>query len=405
MNVMLVQKSVKLRIYPNNQQDVVLLEKHFGCRRFIYNCFLNVFNERYHQGKKKLSYVEAASLLTDFKRQEETSWLKEVNSQSLQAALKDLDGAYDRFFRKISEFPKFKSKRKSKSSFKVPQKFKINWNKQLITIPKFKKPFKFKGSFKGKLVKINSVTISKTPSGKYYASVQGQFEIEQKPNVQNCIGLDLGIKDLVITSNGESFENKRFLKKKLKKLKYLHKQLSKKQKGGSNREKARKELAIQYEKVTNQRLDYLHKITSQVLNENQVVCIENLNVKGMIKNHKLAQAISDVAWGTLVSQLDYKCQWNNRELVVIDRFYPSSKTCSSCSHLMVEMSLKVREWTCPSCGTVHDRDVNAAKNVLIQGLNILSGCGTQLDIKQKQQEASSLEESMSAENLKSLVLS
>lgn len=402
---MLVQKSVKLRIYPNNQQDVILLEKHFGCRRFIYNYFLNLFNENYHQGKKKLSYVEAAALLTEVKKQEKTSWLKEVNAQSLQATLKDLDGAYDRFFRKISEFPKLKTKRKSRSSFKVPQGYKVDFNNQLISIPKFSKPFKFKGRFKGKLIKINSVTISKTPSGKYYASVQGRFEIEQKPNAQNCIGLDLGIKDLVITSNGESFENKRFLKRKLKKLKYLHRQHSKKQKGGSNRERARKALAIQYEKVTNQRLDYLHKITSQIINENQVICIENLNVKGMIKNHKLAQAISDVAWGTLVNLLDYKCQWNNRELVVIDRFYPSSKTCSSCSHLMSEMPLNIREWTCPSCGTVHDRDVNAAKNVLIQGLNILSGCGTQSDVKQKQQEASSIEESVSAENLKSLVLS
>ena len=397
---MLVQKSIKLRIYPNNQQDVILLEKHFGCRRWVYNYFLNLFNENYHQGKKKLSYVDASKVLTDLKK--ETEWLKEVNSQTLQASIKDLDGAYDRFFRKLAKFPQFKSKRKSKSSFKVPQHFDIDWENNFITLPKFRKPFKFRGEYKGELIKINSVTISKTPSGKYYASVQGEFNIQPKPQVENCIGIDLGIKDLIITSNGDLFPNKRFLKNKLKKLKYLQKQHSKKKKETSTRERWRKRLAIQYEKVTNQRLDYLHQITSQIINENQVICIENLNVKGMIKNHKLAQAISDVSWGTLVSMLNYKCNWNFRELVVIDRFYPSSKTCSSCSHLMSEMPLSIREWTCPSCGAVHDRDINAANNILIQGLNILSGCGTQSDFKQKQQEASSIEESMNAETAISL---
>jgi putative transposase len=399
---MLVQKSVKLRIYPNNQQDVVLLEKHFGCRRWVYNHFLNLFNENYHQGGKKLSYIDASKILTDLKKETETEWLKEVNSQTLQASIKDLDGAYDRFFRKLAKFPQFKSKRKSRSSFKVPQHFDIDWENNLITIPKFKKPFKFKGKYKGELIKINSVNISKTPSGKYYASVQGEFDIQPKPQTENYIGIDLGIKDLVITSNGEVFPNKKFLKRKLKKLKYIQRQHSKKKKDTNTRERWRKKLAIQYEKVTNQRLDYLHQITSQLINENQVICIENLNVKGMIKNHKLAQAISDVAWGTLVSMLTYKCNWNSRKLVVVDRFYPSSKTCSSCSHLMDSMPLSVREWTCPSCGTVHDRDINAAKNILIQGLNILSGCGTQSDFKQKQQEASSIEESMNAETAKSL---
>lgn len=398
---MLVQKAVKLRIYPNNQQDVVLLEKHFGCRRFVYNYFLNLFNENYHQAKKKLSYNKAAKELVELKK--ETEWLKEVNSQSLQSALKDLDGAYDRFYRKITEFPQFKSKRKSKASFKVPQHFDIDWENNLITIPKFKTPFKFRGQHKGELIKVNSVTISRTPSGKYYASVQGEFDIQPKPQVEDCIGIDLGIKDLVITSNGDIFPNKRFLKSKLKKLKYIQRQHSRKSKGSSTRERWRKRLAIQYEKITNQRLDYLHQITSQLIDENQVICIENLNVKGMVKNHKLAQAISDVSWGTLVQMLKYKCEWNLRELVIIDRFYPSSKTCSSCSHLMASMPLDIREWTCPSCGTIHDRDINAAKNILIQGLNILSGCGTQSDIKQKQQEASSVEESMNAETATSLV--
>jgi putative transposase len=399
---MLVQKAVKLRIYPNNQQDVILLEKHFGCRRFVYNYFLNLFNENYHQGKKKLSYVDASKILVDLKKENETEWLKEVNSQTLQASIKDLDGAYDKFFRKISKFPQFKSKHRSKASFKVPQHFDVDWENNLITIPKFKTPFKFKGQYKGELIKVNSVTISRTPSGKCYASVQGEFDIQPKPQVEDCIGVDLGIKDLVITSNGDIFPNKRFLKSKLNKLKYIQRQHSRKSKGSLTREKWRKRLAIHYEKITNQRLDYLHQITSQLINENQVICIEDLNVKGMVKNHKLAQAISDVSWGTLVQMLKYKCEWNSRELVVIDRFYPSSKTCSSCSHLMAEMPLNIREWTCPSCGTIHNRDTNAAKNILIQGLNILSGSGTESDVKQKQQEASSVEELINAETAKSL---
>ena len=381
IHLMLVQKSVKLRIYPNNQQDVVLLEKHFGCRRFVYNYFLNLFNENYHQGKKKLSYVNAAKVLVALKKESETEWLNEVNSQTLQASIKDLDNAYDKFFRKISKFPRFKSRRKSKATFKVPQHFDIDWKNNLIFIPKFKTPFKFKGKYKGELTKVNSITISKTPSGKYYASVQGEFDIESRPKVENCIGIDLGIKDLVITSNGDVFPNKRFLKSKLKKLKFLQRQHSRKTKDSSSRERWRKKLAIQHEKVTNQRLDYLHQITSRLINENQVICIENLNVKGMIKNHKLAQAINDVSWGTLIQMLTYKSTWNSRELVVIDRFYPSSKTCSSCSYLLDEIKLNIREWTCPSCGTVHDRDINAAKNILIQGLNILCGSGTESHIK------------------------
>ena len=394
---MLIQKSVKLRIYPNNQEDVILLEKHFGCKRWVYNHFLNLFNENYHQGKRKLSYVEAAKILTDLKKETKTEWLKEVNSQTLQASLKDLDGSYDKFFRKLAKFPRFKSKKISKSSFRVPQHFNIDWENNLILVPKFKKPFKFKGNYKGELIKINSVTISKTPSGKYYASLQGEFDIQSKPHTENCIGIDLGIKDLIITSNGDVFPNKRFFKNKLKKLKFIQRQHSKKKKDTASREKWRKKLAIQYEKVTNQRLDYLHQITSKLINDNQVICVEDLNVKGMIKNRKLSQAISDVAWGTLIKILKYKSNWNSRELVVVDRFYPSSKTCSSCSHLMSKMPLNIREWTCPSCGVLHDRDINAAKNILIQGLNILSGCGTQSDIKQKQQEASSIEEFMNAE--------
>ncbi len=336
------------------------------------------------------------------KAQPEYEWLNEVNSQSIQAAIKDLDTAYDRFFRKISKFPKFKSKHNSTQSFKVPQSAKIDWGAKTLKIPKFKTPFKFKGSFKGEFLKLNSVTISKNASGKYFASIQGEFEITPKESTGECIGVDLGIKTLLVDSNGTEIKNERFLKKKLKKLKYLQKQHSRKKKQSKSREKSRIKLAKSYQKVTFQRNNYLHQISSKLINDNQVIVLEDLAVKNMIKNHKLAQAIADVSWGSLVSMLKYKAKWHNRQVIQIDRFYPSSKTCSHCNHLMSSMDLSVREWDCPSCGTHHDRDINAAKNILRQGLNIMSGLGTKSDTKQKRMEASALAESMKSENTCSL---
>lgn len=398
---MLVQKSVKVRIYPR-KSDMELLAKHFGARRWLYNHFLSLQNERYHQGERHLSYVSAAALLKELKGKEETKWLKETNSQSNQWAIKDLCTAFDRFFRKVSRFPTYKSRKDNRQSFKVPQHFDVSWEDMTLKIPKFK-PFKMSGQFKGQCVKVNSVTISKTPSGKYFASIQGEFDIEQKVSTGDCIGIDLGIKDLIIDSNGKTHPNQRFLRRALKKLKFLQRRHSKTKKGSAGRERARVKLAIAHEKVTNQRINYLHQVTTQLIDENQVICIEDLNVKGMLKNHCLAQAVSDVSWGTLSAQLKYKAKWHDREIQVIDRWYPSSKTCSVCSHQVDALPLNIREWECPSCGTHHDRDINAAKNILIQGLNQRSGCGTQSDAKQKQVEASSVEESMKPEAEKPLV--
>lgn len=394
---MLVQKAVKVQIYPK-ESDKELLAKHFGVRRFIFNYFLNLRQKEYLENKKSIGYNACSALVTEMKKSPEFEWLKEVNSQTIQSALKDLDSAYDRFFRKIAKFPKFKSKHDIRQSFKVPQHFEVDWDNKTLKIPKFKEPFKFKGKYTGTLKKINSVTISKNASGKYFASVQGEFEIEQKESTGEIIGVDLGIKSLLIDSNGAEIKNERFLKKALKKLKYNHRQLSKKKKGSISRNKQRIKLAKQYQKVTNQRNNYLHQVSTKFINENQVICLEDLSVKNMIKNHKLAQAISDVSWGSLVSMLKYKAAWHSRQIIQIDRFYPSSKTCSSCGHLMSTMDLSIREWTCPSCGDHHNRDVNAAKNILRQGLNIMSGSGTELDFKQKQMEASTQVESMKSEN-------
>jgi putative transposase len=395
---MIIQKSIKVRIYPR-ESDKELLAKHFGVRRFIYNKFLEIREKEYRENGKTLNYNDCCALVTQMKKDPSFAWLKEVNAQSIQAALKDLDNSYKRFFRKISKFPKFKTKRDTKQSFKVPQSFIIDWEAKTLKIPKFKKPFKFRGSYTGVPVKINSVTISRNATGKYFASIQGEFEIEQKKSTGEIIGVDLGIKSLLVDSNGKEIENGRFLQKHLKRLKYLNRQLSKKKKGLKSREKARIELAIQHEKVVNQRNNYLHQVSSKLINENQVIVLEDLVVKNMIKNRRLAQAISDVSWGSLVSMLKYKAAWHGRQIILIDRWFPSSKTCSCCGHVLEELNLDVREWTCPSCGEHHDRDVNAAKNILQQGLKVLSGLGAKSDVKQKPEEALTLVGSMSPEDV------
>jgi putative transposase len=394
---MLVQKAVKVQIYPK-ESDKELLAKHFGARRFIYNKFLEIRQKEYLENAKSLNYYQCSALVTKMKKTSEFQWLNEVNSQTLHAALKDLDGAFDRFFRKIAKFPKFKSKHDPKQSFKVPQNFVIDWENKTLKIPKFKTPFKFKGSYSGKLVKANSITISRDSCGKYFASIQGIFEIEQKPSTGEIIGIDLGINSLIVDSNGNKIKNEKFLKKRLKKLKYLQRQLSKKKKGSKTRNKARIKLAIQHQKVVNQRNNYLHQVSSQLINDSQVIVLEGLAAKNMLKNRKLAQAISDVSWGSLVSMLKYKAAWHNRQVIEIDRWYPSSKTCSSCSHLMSSLDISIREWTCPACGAHHDRDVNAAKNILRQGLNILSGLGAKSDVKQKPREAPAIAGSMNSED-------
>ena len=402
---MLVQKAVKVQIYPKDS-DLELLAKHFGVRRWIYNKFLEIRQKEYISNSVTINYNQCSALVTQMKKQEETTWLKEVNSQTIQATLKDLDSAYGRFFKKQTKFPKFKSKQDTRQSFKVPQFFDIDWKNKTLKIPKFKTPFKFRGKYSGVLQKVNSVTISKSASGKYFASIQGEFEIKQKESTGEIIGVDLGIKSLLVTSNGDEVKNERFLKKALKKLKFQQRQHSKKKKNSVSRNKARIKLAKTYQKVSDQRTNYLHQVSSKLIDENQVICLEDLAVKNMIKNHCLAQAISDVSWGTLVSVLNYKASWHNRQVIQVDRWYPSSKTCSSCFHLMPSMPLNVRNWTCPSCGEEHDRDINAAKNILRQGLNSISstsGLGTKSDIKQKPVEASKkLIESMIQETAMSL---
>ena len=360
-----INKVYKFRIYPNDEQEI-LLSKHFGCSRFVYNYFLNERKEQYQKDKKSDNYYSQAKTLTDLKKQEEYNWLKEVNSQTIQFALRCLDTAYVNFFRGTVQFPKFKS-RKHKNTFTIPQFGLVKDNK--ILIPKFKCGIKVKldkREIKGKIGKMN---ITKTPTGKYYVSIFTEQTIEQLPKTNKQVGIDLGIKDFVITSDGIKFKNNRYTKKYSRELKKAQQHLFRKKKGGNGFEKQKLKVAKIHEKITSCRLDTLHKVSYQLVKENDLIVVEDLNVKGMIKNTKLSKHISDVSWGNFVNLLNYKCDWYGKELVKVNRFYPSSKTCNCCGWINKNLKLSEREWTC-KCGKKHNRDLNASINILKEGLKI-----------------------------------
>nr|DAX48567.1 MAG TPA: endonuclease [Caudoviricetes sp.] len=364
-----IHRTYKFRLYPNNAQTE-LLAKHFGCTRFVYNYFLNQRKEQYSltgkTGKSDNFYTQLKSL-TELKKQEETAWLKEVNAQSLQFAVRCLEAAYANFFQKRTKFPSFKSKR-SKNSFTVPQSATIAGGR--LFVPKFKEGIKCRvhREIKGK---IGKVTISKTPTGKYFVSVLTEEEYETPLEKTNkSVGVDLGLKNLLVTSEGETFENNRYTKRYERKLALAQRHLSRKKKGSRWFENQRLKVARIYEKIANCRADYLHKCSVSLVRRYDVICIEDLNVKGMVRNHQLAKSISDASWGTFIALLAYKAEWNDKKVVKIDRFYPSSQTCSSCGYVNGQTKdLSVREWKCPACHTRHDRDVNAAINILRVGLN------------------------------------
>ncbi len=387
---MIVIKTYKFRIYPD-QKQCILMSKHFGSTRFVWNYFLAQRKKSYLEIKKSLSYHDNSKTLTLLKKDKAFRWLKEINSQSLQASLKDLDTAYGRFFKKKAMFPRFKLKHTSIGCFRCPQAAKIKDRK--LSLPKFREGIKI--ILHRKIIgKILFVTISKTSTDKYFASITCESKHEPLSSTNKKIGIDLGIKDLAVCSNGKIFRNIKATKKYAKKLTYKQRRLSKKKKGSRKRIKQRKKVAIIHERIRNVRRDNIHKTTCSIINENQIVVIENLNVKGMIKNHKIAKAITDASWYELTRQLEYKAKWNNRKLIKIDRWFPSSKTCNLCNFIKQDLSLKDRRWICPNCNTVLDRDLNASKNILKQGLKILSDSGAESDLKQKSAEASGCKQSL-----------
>lgn len=352
-----------------------MFAKTFGCCRFVYNWALNLKITAYKERKETLGNVYLTNLMkSELKAEHE--WLSEVNSQSLQSALRNLDTAYTNFFRNTTAvgFPRFKS-RKDRQSFLCPQHCRVDFTDGTITVPKAKDiPAVLHRKFKGT---VKTVTVSMTPSGKYYASVLVDTSMQEiqplEPVLRTSLGIDLGIKSLAVCSDGRTFENPKNLQKNLDRLAVLQKRLSRKRKGSENRNKARVKVARLQERIANCRRDNLHKITHALTHDNQVrtICMEDLNVKGMQRNHHLAGSVGDASFGMFLTLLEYKCRWYGVNLVKIDRFAPSSKTCRKCGCVYKGLKLSERSWTCPECGAHHDRDFNAACNIKEFGLKAL----------------------------------
>ena len=368
-----IEKSYKFRMYPNKEQQKQISITFSHCR-YVYNYFLAQRISVYKEAGKSISQYEQSRELTKMRKKDGTKWLTEADRSAYTYALRDLDTAYQNFFRGLKAgrrvgFPKFKSKKSNRFSYTtqfVNNNIKILDNR--IQLPKL-------GLVKCRISKqiegrILSATVSKNPSGKYFVSICcTDVKAEPLPKTDKTVGIDLGIKHLAVDSNGIEYTNNKYLAKSEKKLARLQRQLSRKPSGSKRYKKARIKVARLHEYITNQRKDQLHKLTTQLVRENDIICIEDLNVAGMVRNHHLAKAISDVGMGEFRRQLQYKCNWYSKTLVEIDRFYPSSQICSCCSYQNRDVKdLSVREWTCPNCGAHHDRDVNAAKNILAEGL-------------------------------------
>ena len=357
-------RAYKYRIYPNKDQ-VVLLAKHFGCARYIYNYGLERKIKSYSETKKSVSRFIIQADLPKFKKAEQTKWLSEVNAQMLQASLLNLDMAFTRFFKEKKGFPNFKSKHDNNQSFQVPQNTTVDYEAKRVYLPKFKEGIKckFDRQFKGK---IKTSTVSKTPTGKYFISILVETEdsIPNKAPIDEnkAVGVDLGIKTFATLSDGTEIQNPKYLNKALKKLKRLQRSVSRKVKGSNRRKKAVKLLARQYEKVASKRKDFLHKTTKYLIDHYDTICLETLSASNMVKNHRLAQALSDISIGTFNVYIDYKAAWYGKNIIRIGRFEPSSKMCS-CGYVYRGLKLSDRVWTCPSCGAVNQRDLLAAQNI------------------------------------------
>ena len=391
-----VRQGFRFRLYPTKEQEL-LLRKTLGCSRFVWNYFLDLRQKSWKQGNKSLSYYDTAKLLTQLKKEPEYSWLSEVSIIPLRYSIYELDGTYKKFFKGNCGYPNFKKKSGTNSIGLDASAFSIKDDKFFIA--KNKQPLNIR--FHKQLPQnqeIKYIHITLEPSGKWYVSFNLEVSIEPLPKTNNQIGIDLGITSFATTSNGDKIKSPD-LKNEYQKLKKLQRRFSKKQKGSNNRNKTRLKVARQYERIKFIRLNFHHQVSRKLVNENQVIVLEDLKIKNMVKNRKLSRAISEQGWYQFRSFLEYKCNWYGRELIVINQWYPSSKTCSSCGYIQTKMPLNIREWVCPDCGTKHDRDINAAKNILAVGTTV-SACGDSVRPKvYKEPEATSMKQ----ETTKSLV--
>src|SRR5260221_4200838 len=366
------KRAYKYRFYPAEEQKRILA-RTLGCCRYVYNWALRKKTDAYHQDAQRLSYKTLSAALTELKQQEETAWLSEVSSEPLQQALRHLDKAFLNFFAGRARYPTFKKKRHQQSATYTATAFA--WDGTSLLLAKMTEPLDIVSSRplpKGS--KPSSVSVTKDGADRYFVSILIAEDIAHLPETDASIGADLGLKSFVVTSSGEVIGNPKFFRTDEKNLAKAQRRHAKKQKGSKNREKARKKVAHIHARIADRRRDFLHQLSTRLIRENQTICVESLAVRNMVKNPKLSKAISDVGWSEFVSQLDYKAQWYGRHLVKIDKWYPSSKRCFACGHILDSLPLDVREWTCPACGTHHERDINAAKNILAAGLAV-AACG------------------------------
>ena len=364
-----MQKGVKFRIYPNREQKN-LINQTLGCCRLIYNKGLVMRNEAYQNGDK-IGYSQTSAMLTELKKSEDFAFLKTVDSIALQQSLRDLDRGFVNFFQKRASHPVFKSKHDNHQSYRtINQGDNIRIVGKQIKLPKLGY-VKVRQSME--IGHINNVTVERTPTGKYFAVLNVEFEPVPKPNSGGKIGIDVGIKEFYSDSNGNMVPNPKHLEKSMRKLIREQRRLSRKEKGSSNRNKQRVKVALVHEKITNQRNDFLQKESTMLIRENQTICIEDLKVKNMMRNHRLAKAIASVSWSKFFDMLEYKATWYGNDIIRIPTMYPSSQTCSCCGYKNpLVKNLAVRNWECPECHTKHNRDTNAGINILSKGLHLQS---------------------------------